>query len=355
MNLSVNRAESAGPEPGNFLPLNDRSAEKQKTMKAWILNQTNTDELLQLQEVDAPVCRPHEVKIRMMAASLNPVDYKLTRGAFGLPLPRVVGIDAAGIITEVGAEAGNWRVGDPVFGLVDIFSTGSFAEYVCLDGRAASSLPYGLSFEAASTLPCAGITAWQAIWSRLPLQSGQRVFISAGGGAVGGFAIQLAKMKGAEVITSASKHFDRIRTLGADHIVDYKNEQVADRVKEITAGEGVEHVIDAVSGVSAAQHCELVRYGGSLTCVAGRPKEYPLPPFTRAVSIAEIALGAVYRHGDPRSLAEISAAGRFLATLMVEKKLNPMISRTIGFGEIPEGLRAVSRFEANGKIVVRFD
>lgn len=323
-------------------------------MKAWILNQTNTDELLQLRDVEAPVCRPHEVKIRMMAASLNPVDYKLTRGAFGLPLPRVVGIDAAGIVAEVGAEAGSWRVGDPVFGLVDIFNTGSFAEYVCVDGRALSSLPYGLSFEAASTIPCAGITAWQAVWSRIALQSGQRLFISAGGGAVGGFAIQLARLKGVEIITSASVNFERLTALGAGHIVNYKTENVIDRVLELTRGEGVEHVVDAVSGVSAADHCVLVRYGGSLICVAGRPREYPLPPFTRAVTLVEIALGAVYRHGDSRNLAEISEAGRFLATLMVEKKLDPMISGIIGFEEIPEGLRAVSRFEAKGKIVVRF-
>src|SRR5690606_32904139 len=158
---------------------------------------------------------------------------------------------------------------------------------------------------------------------------------TSGGGAVGGFAIQLAKMKGAKVITTASTNLDRIYKLGADHIIDYTTENIHERVMEITRGEGVEVVIDMISPKSAEENSQLLRYNGALVTIAGRLKENPFPGFSKAIVLVEIAIGGVYPAGDERSLRELGAAGKQMAEWIAEGKISAMITESMMFEKLP--------------------
>ncbi|GAA4846792.1 zinc-binding dehydrogenase [Algivirga pacifica] len=323
-------------------------------MKAWVLKEKSTPELMLLEEVDKPTAGPNEVLVEMKATSLNPVDYKITQGAFDMSVPKIVGIDLSGIVVEVGAEVTHLSVGDKVFGIVDIFNNGVFSEYVATNADVLSKIPEGLSFEQAATIPCAGITAWQAVMEKINLQKGQSILISAGGGAVGGFAIQLAKEKGATVFTTASKDFERIKALGADYVIDYKNKDIVEEVNRITEGAGVSHIVDMISGKNAAALSPLLRYNGSLVCITGTPGENPFTPFTKAPAIVEVALGAVFVGGDTQSLRDVAQAGEELAQRMANGKLADNISERLTFAEIPDGLRKVAEGHVSGKIVVNY-
>lgn len=322
-------------------------------MKAWILKEINSEKKLVLENIDEPSIKQNEVKIKVKAISLNPVDYKVTQGAFNLSTPSVVGIDAAGEIVKIGKNVSNeLKVGDKVFSLINIYDTGSFAEFVSVDSSAISKMPLGLSFEDASTIPCAGITAWQAIMNKINIKAGHRVYISAGGGGVGNFAIQLAKLKGAEVITTASKDFNRLKNFGADHIINYKEESVYDKIMQITNNEGVEHSINMVPS-SRLDDTKFIRHNGSFVCITGLLQEAPFPPFTKALTIAEVAIVAAYTSGDKKSLLELAKDGEKIAELLKEGKLKSVITSEINFDDLNKELEKIADGHVSGKIVVK--
>ncbi len=320
-------------------------------MKAFVLNEKK----LELHAVAKPEIKANQVLIKTKSISLNPVDYKVTQGAFNLSTPRIIGIDVAGEVIEIGADVADIVVGDKVFGMVNIFETGSFAEFVAMDSEALSLMPEGLSYQDAATLPCAGITAWQAIMEKINLRKGQTIFITSGNGAVGNFAIQLAKFKGATVITSASKNFEELKSLGADYVIDYKQTDVKEGILSVTNGKGVDYIINSRSGVDIEQLAEALRFNGAIVGIAGIPKQYPFKPFTKAAGVSEVALVAAYSGGDKESLREISLAGKQLADLVASKAVKTSINTVLGFEQIPHGLELISKGEADGKIVIHLD
>lgn len=321
-------------------------------MKAFVLKQYNTPGWVELHELAMPELEAGKVRVRIKAFSVNPVDYKIAKGAFILPLPRVIGIDFAGIIEQTGADVFGFVEGQHVFGLANLFTQGTFAEYVDVDQFALSRMPAGLSFAEAAVIPCAGITAWQAVMQKAVIPQGSNVFITSGGGGVGGFAIQFAHLLGANVITTASKNFQRIYGLGASHIINYKTESIKDRIMELTAQEGVHAVIDMVSPESAYENAKLLRYNGAIVSIQGRPEQWPFDPFTKAITMAEVALGAAYVSGDKESLREMAKAGEVIAKLIVEKKVDPMISHEYRFDQLQQALSQVSSRTTEGKVVV---
>ena len=317
-------------------------------MNAYVLQERE----LSLTNIEIPQINSGQLLIQTKAISLNPVDYKVTQGAFGLNTPRVIGIDVAGDVLEVGSKVKNVKQGDRVFGLVNIFKTGSFADYVILDSAAASIIPENVSYAEASTIPCAGITAWQAVMEKINLRKGQSIFITAGGGGVGSYAIQFAKMKGAKIITTASKDFDRLKNLGAHYIINYKKADIGKEILAITEGAGIDYMINCISANDILKYSELIRFNGSIVGITGIPKEYPFKPFTKAAGIHELALVGAYTGGDLKSLQELASAGNQIAKLISEGKVSANITKELSFDKIPAGLELFAKGNSSGKIVI---
>lgn len=322
-------------------------------MKALLLQRSGPDRLLSLQEVPSPLPGPGEVRLRVRFSSLNPVDYKYARSGSGLSLPHVLGADAAGEIEAIGEGVSGWSLGDRVMALTNVFRWGGFAEQVIVDARVLSRLPAQLPLQQAGALPCAGLTAWQAVHQKLHLQAGQTVLISAAGGGVGRFAVQMARRVGARVIGTASHQPDQLKALGADAVINYRQEDVAERVLALTDRRGVDAVIDLVSSESATALTHLLRHNGAIVSVVGRPVQGGLPPWGRAISWHDLALGFAYQHGDGDNLRDLARGGELLAGWVACGEIDPQISRSVDLVDVPEALRQMETGTTQGKVVVR--
>ena len=222
-------------------------------MQAILMTAAGEADVLTCQELQEPeISTATELKVKLQAAGVNPVDTKVRRhGVFyDQPLPAVLGCDGAGIVVETGVGVSQFKVGDQVWfcngGLGR--EQGNYAEYTVLDERWVSLSPKNYSFVEAAAAPLVLITAWGALFDRGGLQAGQTVLIHAGAGGVGHVAIQLAKLKGARVIAtvSSAQKADFVKSLGADEAVIYTSNGFADAVNELTGGKGADLVFDTV-------------------------------------------------------------------------------------------------------------
>jgi NADPH:quinone reductase len=223
------------------------------TMKAIVMTATGNPDVLQYQDIAEPqITKPSQIKIKLAAAGVNPVDTKIRRNGifYDLPLPAVLGCDGAGTVVETGHGANKFKIGDKVWfchgGLGR--EQGNYAEYNVLDERWASLMPNNLSFTEAAALPLVLITAWGGLYDRGGLQQGQTVLIHAGAGGVGHVAIQLAKLKGARLITTVGNEEKAalVRALGADEVILYTQNDVVRSVLSLTEGKGADLVFDTV-------------------------------------------------------------------------------------------------------------
>jgi NADPH2:quinone reductase len=222
-------------------------------MKAIVMTAVGSADVLQLKELVEPeITCASQVKIKVHAAGVNPVDTKLRAHGllFDNALPAILGCDGAGIVVEIGSAVQQFKVGDKVWfchgGLGR--EPGSYADYSVIDERWLSLSPETLSFVEAAAAPLVLITAWGALFDRGGLQAGQTVLIHAGAGGVGHVAIQLAKIKGARVITTVSSEqkSEFVKSLGADEVINYKDTDFVAAVNELTLGKGADVVFDTV-------------------------------------------------------------------------------------------------------------
>ncbi len=243
-------------------------------MKAIVFETPGSPSVLKLQDIPAPTIQTEtEVLVRLRAAGINPIDTKLrSRGTFyPEKTPHVLGCDGAGVVEAVGTAVQSFQVGDEVFfcngGLGG--SIGTYAEFAVVDERFLAIKPAALSFAEAAAAPLVLITAWESLYDRGRLQSGQKVLILAGAGGVGHVAVQLAKLHGADVCTTVSSQAkaDFIRQLGADLVILYKNTNVVDRVLSWTQGQGVDLAFDTVGGETFYQTIPAVKIYGDLVTI----------------------------------------------------------------------------------------
>jgi NADPH2:quinone reductase len=222
-------------------------------MKAILMTAIGDADVLKFQDIKEPeISEKTQIKVRLQAAGINPVDTKIrSNGVFyDQALPAVLGCDGAGIVVETGPEASKFKIGDEVWfcngGLGR--EQGNYAEYTVIDERWVSLRPKTFSFIEAAAAPLVLITAWGALFDRGGLQAGQTVLIHAGAGGVGHVAIQLAKLKGAKVITTVNsgQKADFVKSLGADETVNYTPNGFADEVNDLTRGKGADLVFDTV-------------------------------------------------------------------------------------------------------------
>jgi NADPH:quinone reductase-like Zn-dependent oxidoreductase len=210
------------------------------------------------------------VLVRVHAAALNPLDWKIRAGYvknwLQYHLPMIPGWDFSGVVDAVGPDAGSWKQGDEVYGRPEIARDGAYAEYLAVRASEIAFKPKSIDHEHAAAIPLAGLTAWQALFDTADLSAGQRVLIQAAAGGVGAFAVQLAKWKGAWVAGTASgRNQEFLRDLGVDQPVNYEATRFEDVVREVDV------VIDALAGETRERSWQTLKPGGILVTLLGQP------------------------------------------------------------------------------------
>ena len=326
-------------------------------MRALVLDQPGGFDRLHMADIPTPDPGPGEVRVRVAATGLNPVDYKLMGGGHAAwRYPFVLGLDVAGIVDAVGPDVESWQPGDRVVYHGNLARPGGLAEYTVTVEHTMTRVPTGMSLTAAAALPCAGMTAYQALFRRLHLDAGQSVLIHGGSGGVGGFGVQLAACVGAAVITTCSpRNADYVTGLGAHQVIDYHSEDVAERVRAITNGRGVDAVVDVVGRESATQALDLLAYGGGLACIEALPDFSRWHMFDRAISVHEIALGGAYGSGDRRAQDDLAYMGTELVGLVAEGTIDPMVSEVVALDAVPDALRRLKEGRVRGKVVAQIE
>lgn len=249
-------------------------------MKAIGIKRFGGREVLEKLDLPKPVPGPHEALVKIRAAGVNPVDWKIREGLLEGRLPHafpiVLGWDAAGTVESVGEKVHYTRPGDAIFAYArkDIIQDGTYAEYVVLRHPHLAPKPRNLSFEEAAAIPLAGLTAYQALFEGLRLKAGDKVLIHAGAGGVGGFAIQLAKQAGAYVLSTASaRHHDYLRELGVDEIIDYTQGPFVESVIA-SHPEGLDAVFDTVGAQVQIDSAEVLKKGGRIASILAMNEDY---------------------------------------------------------------------------------
>ena len=326
-------------------------------MKALILEKAGLPDTLKISEQPLPVPAPHEVRVRVMAIGLNPVDYKLAEGGFpSWKWPHILGLDVAGTIDTVGSDITAWKPGDRVFYHGDLSRPGGYAEFAVAPAHILTEIPKDITFENAAAIPCAGFTAWQILSRKIPVKKNQTVLIHGGAGGVGGFAVQLGRHLDLNVITTCSSaNFSVVKNLGADHSIDYRSEDVTARVNEITDGRGVDIAINTIDSDSATEDLKRLAFGGHLACVADLPDFSQIEPFAKAPSVHEIALGGAHLSGDRPSQLDLAEMAKELIALVGDQKLSAMVTSIISLEEIPQALMRLRNRHVKGKIVARLN
>ncbi|SNS86774.1 NADPH:quinone reductase [Sphingomonas laterariae] len=301
-------------------------------MRAMVLDQFGGPEVLHMAEIERPAAQPGGVVVQVAYASVNPADWKAREGwlaqYFNYQFPFVVGFDAAGIVAEVGEGVTGVKVGDRVVTASNQGrgERGSYAEYVASDVERVVKLPDGVALREAATLPTAGMTAWEAVTNVANVKAGQKVLVNGGAGGTGSFAIQLAKMAGAEVAATCGPHnVDYVRSLGADLAIDYRKGGVADAVRA-WAPDGVDAVIDTVGQGSLLDSIEMVKRGGVVTPITTLIADETMPDAARAAELGvRIEIASSTFPNQPaqlRGLVDALGAGRIRVPEITELPLD---------------------------------
>jgi NADPH:quinone reductase-like Zn-dependent oxidoreductase len=310
---------------------------------------------LHLRDVPTPAPLAGQVRVRVHAASLNPVDWKLADGtAPWLNAPQILGLDGAGVIDQLGDSVEGWAVGDRVAWHGNLREQGVFAEYALVPSHVLARVPESVSFQSAAALPCAGMTAYQALVRKAHLQPGQTVLVQGANGAVGGFAVQIAKAAGATVIALArTSQAERVRGLGADYVFERNDPELKEKVQALTGGYGVDVFLELSNPQDARKSLDLIRYNGQLLCIDPMPDLSRVPPYTYAASIHEVALGGAYSSGHRPTQEDFATMLNALLVMVAEGKLNPMVETMITLDQVPGHLAELREGHLPGKTVVK--
>jgi NADPH:quinone reductase-like Zn-dependent oxidoreductase len=221
-------------------------------MKAIVLSKFGGFDVFELRDVAVPVVGPRQVRVRVHATALNPLDYQIRRGDYVdyVPLPAIIGHDISGIVEEKGSHVTEFEIGDDVYYTPKIFSgPGSYAEQHVANVELVARKPGNISHLEAASLTLVGGTVWEALVSRAQLAVQETILIHGGAGGVGSIAIQLAKAMGARVITTARRrNHEFVRSLGADEVIDHTSDDYVSAVADLTQGQGVNVVFDTIGG-----------------------------------------------------------------------------------------------------------
>ncbi len=320
-------------------------------MKAIVCSKYGSPDVLEFSEVEKPIPNSNQVLVKIKAASLNYGNLVLLKGepflarlAFGILKPKysIPGGDIAGIVEAVGKDVKHFKPGDEVFGDLSSCGWGGFAEYVSVPENALAFKPVNLSFKEAAAVPMAGVTALQALRNKGKIQSGQKVLVNGASGGVGTFAVQIAKAFGAEVTgVCSTRNIDILRSIGADHTIDYTMEDV----KEI---EESYDLIIAVNGYQPiSTYKRALNPNGIYVMVGGTGAQ-----LTEAMVIGPW----ISMIGSKKMSSMLQRANQedliFLKELLEEGKVKPIIDRCYKLSEVPEAFRYFEKGHAQGKVII---
>ena len=316
---------------------------------------------LQEADVPEPVVGERDVLVQVRAAGLNMLDEKIRSGAFKsflrYELPQVMGNDVAGTVVGVGAEVRGFAVGDQVYARPDQDRIGTFAERIAVAEADLAPMPATVTFEEAASLPLVALTAWQALVEKGNVRPGQRVLVHAGAGGVGTVAIQLAKHLGATVSTTVSAaDVDFVRTLGADIVIDYRNQDFGQLL------DGYDLVLDSLGGTNLEKSLRVLRPGGKAIGIAGPPdpgfaSEAGLNPVLR-LAVAALSrkirrqakkLGVTYQFLFMRASGEQL---RQITALVDSGVLCPVVGRVFDFDQTVAAVQSLGKGGIRGKAVI---
>lgn len=308
---------------------------KVEKMKAVILDEYGDNDMVRYTDVDMPEPKPGEVLVKIHAAGVNPVDWKIRGGLgrrMGLSLPIHLGGEIAGTVAALGDGSQGFDVGDAVFGII---GTGGFAEYAAVDVNVLTRKPANLDFVHSAAVPLAALTAWQAMFDHAGLSKGQRLLITNGSGGVGSLAIQIAKASGAHVTAMASGSNEAyVRSLGADDFIDYTRQPFEQVASEMDV------VFDTVGGDTFRRAFGTLKSGGVLVTAVEFPKDEDQEYGVRAAR--------VFCKPDAGQLAQVLG--------MVEAgQLKPHVTTVLPLAEIRKAFELSETGRTRGKIVLRME
>jgi NADPH:quinone reductase-like Zn-dependent oxidoreductase len=331
-------------------------------MKALVFKRYGGPDRASFADLLRPVPEPHEILVQVHAAGLNPVDNMTRAGKMKAVLrvesPATLGSDLAGVVLEAGNRVTRFKPGDAVFASIFGLRTGALAELAIVPENAAALKPARLDFVQAASIPMVGLTSWQALKERAHLEAGQKVFIQAGAGGIGTFAIQLAKYLGATVATTTSPgNVDLVRSLGADEVIDYQAQQFEDVLRDYDA------VLVTVRGDSLEKSLRILKPESILVSLIGPPDAafgrsrgmnffmvFMLGLLSRKVNRnarrRAVKYSFLFVHPDGNQLAEIGE-------LLEVGTLRPVIDKVFPFDQAKEALKYLEKGRAKGKVVVQ--
>lgn len=331
-------------------------------MKAFIIKKYSKKEKLQLTEVTEPIVKENEVLVQIYAAGVNLLDSMIKMGEFKLFLPYktplINGHDMAGTVIKVGSAVKNFKVGDEVYSRVGDYRIGTFAEYIAVQENDLALKPKNITMEEAASIPLVGLTSWQALVEIANLKKGQKVFIQAGSGGVGTFAIQLAKHLGAFVATTTSTaNIEWVKGLGADLVIDYKKEDFENKLKDFDL------VLHSNRDPKVLESSlRILRSGGKLISLVGPPtpefaQEIGLPWYLKLVTKfisskakkyakkMNVSFQFLFMRAEGKQLSEITS-------LIEAGIIKPVIDKVFPFDQTNDAMAYVESGRAKGKVVI---
>jgi NADPH:quinone reductase-like Zn-dependent oxidoreductase len=331
-------------------------------MKAFAVDKYKKKGALRLAEVPEPELRDDDVLVRVHAAAVNLLDSKIRDGEFKLFLPYrppfVLGHDVAGTVVKTGPKAQRFKVGDEVYSRPRDYRAGTFAEFIAISETDIALKPKNLSMEESASIPLVGLTAWQALIEVGKLKAGQKVFIQAGSGGVGTFAIQLAKHLGATVATTTSaKNIEFVKNLSADIVIDYAAQDFEAILSDY------DFVLNSQDTKTLKKSLRILKPGGTLVSISGPPDpefaqklglnlllKFVMRLLSLGVRKKATSLGVRYSflfmRADGGQLHEITS-------LLEAGAIRPVVDKVFPFEKTPDALTYVETGRAKGKVVVR--
>lgn len=302
-------------------------------MKAIRIHEFGGPDVLKYEDISEPQPGSNEIQVRVIAAGVNPVDWKIRRGGIKLSLPMTLGVDVAGIVNAVGSGNVVFHPGDGVYAKV-AQPNGGYAEFTLVDASHAALKPKSIGFVEAAAIPTAGLTAWQSLFDSAGLEKGQSVLIHAAAGGVGSFAVQFAKWKGAHVIGTASAgNLQFLRSIGADEVIDYKTQRFEDIVHDVDV------VLDTIGEDTFERSWGTLKPGGFLvTTVANIPE--------KAAKIHGVRAEHIVSQANGKELAQI-------ATIVDERHIKPIVTAVLPLNEARAAQEMSESRHTRGKIVLR--
>lgn len=331
-------------------------------MKAFIIKRYGKKEKVHLTEITDPVVKEKDVLVQIHSAGVNQLDSKIRDGEFKIFLPYkppfTLGHDVAGVVTKVGSRVSKFKVGDEVYARPADHRIGTFAELISMNENDVALKPKNVSMDEAASIPLVGLTVWQALVEKANLKEGQKVFIQAGSGGVGTFAIQLAKHLGATVATTTSaENFDLVKSLGADVVIDYRKDDFENILKDYDV------VLNSQDKNALEKSLRVLKPGGKVISISGPPD----PDFAKQIhanwflkTVMRILSAGVRKRAKRLdvnfSFLFMRAQGEQLGqiTKLIESGvIRPVMDKIFPFEQTNEAMAYVEAGRAKGKVVIR--